>query len=87
MKNKPPKYVHFHNTAMHLCQKDEYFGGPEPILHYWRDAGQWGIDFRFDEVEQKWFSVCSDLDTHWLDNVELVPITKTEWKEDNEGYI
>lgn len=87
VKNKPPKYVCLHNTAMRLCQKDQYWGEPEAGFHYWRDAGHWAVAFGFDEIEQKWYSVCNDSDTQWLNNVELVPITKNEWKKDNKGYL
>ena len=87
MKNKPPKYIRLHNTAMRLCQKDQYWGESKAGFHYWRDAGQWGIDFRFDEVEQKWFSVSIREETEWLHDKELIPITRKEYRDENKGYL
>lgn len=87
VKNKPPKYIRLHNTAMRLTQKQRNWGEPEAGFHYWRDAGLWGIDFRFDEIEQKWYSVSIREETDWLNDKELIPITRKEYREENKGYL
>lgn len=86
VKNKPPKYAKLGRTAMRFQKGSDVYDDKQ-VDRYWRDAGHWGVAFRFDEIEQKWYSVCNDSDTQWLNNVELVPITRNEWKEDNKGYL
>jgi len=87
MKIKPPKYIRLHNTAMRLTRKQQNWGEPKAGYHYWRDAGLWGIDFRYDEVEQKWYSVWADDEMDWLHNKELIPITRKEYRDENKGYL
>lgn len=86
VKNKPPKYVKLKNSALRFMKGINVYNNHKPD-QYWRDAGLWGVEFRFDDIEQKWYSVCKDEDLSHLNNVELIPITREEWKEDNKGYI
>lgn len=87
VKNKLPKYVRLNNTAMRLLKAGNNAFSYNESEQYWRDAGYWGIDFRFDEIEQKWYSVSIGEETDWLNNIELIPITRKEYREENKGYL
>lgn len=52
---------------------------------YFRDAGDWDVDSRFDEETQTFRSVYPTYEN--LDGLELRPCAREEWAKDNEGYI
>ena len=59
MENKPPKYVRLGHSALRLVNStNNLFEDSEPSK-YWRDAGHWEVEFRFNETDQKWYSVCT----------------------------
>lgn len=77
----PPKYVRLGHTAMVYR--------PESNVHdedYYRPAGHWSIDFTYRDG--KFYADAAD---RWivksLHNVELIPITREEFLEDNKGYV
>lgn len=71
-----PKYVMLHGSELRLrvAEKD-----------YYRDGGYWCVNYTIKDG--KIYSVSPYEDTPWLDNVELTPITKAEWRKGNRGYV
>lgn len=68
--------------------KTDTNGGSELRLMgsvYYRDAGIWEVGFY--KKNGKLYSIDSYGNMEWLNNQELVPITKEEWEKGNEGYI
>ena len=87
---KPPRYVRLNNSALrYKSNKNLPYDWSDKKINpcYYRDAGNWEVEFRYDENLNKWFSVCKHRDMPWLHDVELIPITKKEWLNDNKGYI
>jgi len=91
MKRKDlPKYVMMmqdgrQGCAMRLQEKNE--GVRRSELEYWRDAGLWGIAFRMENGKLVSDAKHYGPELQYLDGQELVPITETEWRKDNAGYI
>ncbi len=52
---------------------------------YWRDAGMWGVKFKF--VKGKLISWMPKSSMPWLHKVPLIKITENEWMEGNKGYV
>ena len=89
---KPPKYIMFKDKttgelycAMRLLSKEEREGRNMGTRQYWRDAGLWGINYKWKDG--KLFTQNPYRDLKHLNNVELVEITKEQWRKDNEGYV
>jgi len=70
-------------TAMRL-QKNNAETGWE----YWRAAGLWGIDYRWEGDKLVSDSTKRYLeDMLYLDGKELKEITEDEWRKNNKGYV
>ena len=70
-------------TAMKLQKNDDETG-----WEYWRTAGLWGIDYRWEGDKLVSDSTKRYLeDMIYLDGKELLEITEEEWREDNKGYV
>jgi hypothetical protein len=91
MKNKPPKYVRIGSptgTAMRLERRQHNYFASDSGYYYWRPAGEWGVDFEFNEVEQCWKTKLeADPDLSYLDNLPIIAITRKEFMKENEGYV
>lgn len=77
-----PHYVKIKEIALRLN------GNGKVKANYFRDAGYWGIQASF--IDGKLIANCHSGDENVLAHVnglELVPISKKEWEEDNHGYI
>ena len=76
-----PAFIRFgeNGSAMRLMKPEQ--GYPR----YWRDAGNWGVDARYDKNDGKFYSIFHEKGS--LNDVELIPITKVEWKKSNAGYV
>lgn len=77
--SKLPKYVKLGHSALRLLS-DEVYGS-----HYYRDAGMWHIGFVVKD--NKLFAKSLYSEMNHAEGLELVPISKKEWKEDNLGYV
>jgi hypothetical protein len=73
---KPPKYVKIINSDCCLILSGD---------KYYRAAGQWEVGFRLSEDGLVAIPVC--FNTNHLDGVQLVEVTREEWKKSNAGYI
>lgn len=84
-----PKYIRFGEKGcamrLHNPEYDQFPGWDEAVTEYWRDGGLWGVGIRIDKETGKIFSICEDMD--WLHDVELIPTTYEDWKEDNGQYV
>lgn len=52
---------------------------------YWRDGGGWGI--RYKIKDGKLLTSSYGMGMPWLNNLPIIEVTKSEWAEDNKGYI
>ena len=53
--------------------------------YYYRDAGEWTVEWRYENG--KLLSWCCGLGHPQLHRKELIEISKTEWEENNKGYV
>lgn len=96
-KNIPP-YVSMGNdlstrgTEMRLRYTEDSYIHPAK-LEYWRDGGEWGIEFRWEQrglfkrVLVTDASGYSDEMAERLDGVLLTPISKEKYEDGNKGYL
>ena len=76
-KFKLPMYVSLNGSE--LKHHKSYY---TKEYEYYRAAGEWSVGYVVRDG--KVFSIS---DMKWLNDIELVPITKEQWKEGNQGYI
>ena len=74
MFNNIPKFV---SGGLRLRKTDS----DDNDYEYYRDGGNWSVDFRFENG--KIFSVSNVED---VNNMELTEILKEEWREANQQY-
>ena len=82
-----PKYVKLigaSGSALRLIGERKSFGYNENNAEYFRDGGEWSVDFRIED-NGKLFTDCQDYEP--LNNLELIPITYHEWRKDNGEYV
>lgn len=90
--NDLPKYV--------IMVKDKKDNGTElrfryndyNEIEYWRDAGIWGVGYRWEQrgLKRVLVSDASDYNDEIakrLDGMLLIPITEDEYLKGNEGYV
>jgi hypothetical protein len=84
-----PKYVKLKTNGsggscmrLYNPEQNQSFGWKDDVVEYHRDGGSWSVDIRIDNG--KFFSVSHH---EGLNNIELIPISYTEWKKSNVGYI
>lgn len=94
-----PKYVRMSNnpkkdrgTEMRLRYSDDILSDGQ-VLEYWRDAGLWGINFRWEQrglFKRVLVTDASIYDNEMakrLDGVLLTPISKEQYEKGNDGYL
>lgn len=80
---KFPPYVKASGVALRLHNPEQgNFGWRENHVEYYRDAGFWSVDINI--VGDKLWTIAEG---DKINNIELIPITKQEWRKDNRGYI
>lgn len=72
--NTPPRYIRIEGIEMQYNQKDGL---------YFRDAGIWSLNYKY----YNGILVADCPDIPWLDNKELVEISRDEWEKGNKGYV
>ena len=79
-----PKYAMIGRTAMELIEEVSYFyDGIKPPFYY-RTAGCWSLKVKKNE-NGEWRTF--DNENKWLNDLEIVEISKEDWEEDNKGFI
>ncbi len=82
-----PKYIMMMQGGKKGCAMRLQKTNDEGNWEYWRDAGLWGIAFRMENGKLVSDAKHYGPELQYLDGQELVPITETEWRKDNEGYV
>ncbi len=84
---KLPKYVTMGKSSALRLYNSHGDGDTQGYAEYYRDAGNWSVDIRIDKKTGKLYSVSMYEDTPWLNGVELIPISRKKWADDNGKYI
>lgn len=79
-----PKYAMIGRTAMELIEENSYWLSSYKAPFYYRTAGHWSLRVKKNE-NGEWRSF--DDEMSWLNDLEIVEISKEDWEEDNKGFI
>lgn len=89
----PPKFIKMGNDIKKRGNEMRLMYNSGNQLEYWRDAGEWGIKFRFEQrglFKRVMLSDAKDYSASMaerLDGVLMTAISEDEWRTGNEGYL
>jgi len=75
----PPKYIRLGGSTEMVLREEENI--------YWRDAGQWGIGYKWDGGLLLSDSSNLGKDFKYLNNLPITEITEKEWCNGNGRYV